>query len=51
MKPLAQMADEVLRCADGREKTALSRAHAAAWAAARDNGKMPHIGTATPPVG
>jgi uncharacterized ferritin-like protein (DUF455 family) len=49
MKPLAEMADEVLRTADGREKTALSRRHAAAWQAARAAGEMPEIGTADPP--
>ncbi|NBD29738.1 MAG: DUF455 family protein [Alphaproteobacteria bacterium] len=49
MKPLAQMAEEVLRTADGREKTALSRRHAAQWWAARAAGEMPRIGTADPP--
>ncbi|WP_415920259.1 ferritin-like domain-containing protein [Tateyamaria sp. SN6-1] len=49
MQPLAQMAEAVLRTADGREKTALSRAHAAAWQAARAAGETPEIGTATPP--
>ena len=38
MKPLAEMAVEVLSCADGRAKTALSHAHAAAWSAARKAG-------------
>ena len=49
MTPLAQMAEEVLRTADGRAKTALSRRHAAAWAAARAAGDLPPIGRATPP--
>lgn len=49
LKPLAEMAVEVLTCADGREKTALSRRHAAAWQAARANGDTPPIGRAPPP--
>lgn len=49
MMPLAQMADAVLRTADGREKTALSRRLAAEWRAARDRGEPPQIGTAAPP--
>ncbi|NDW52391.1 ferritin-like domain-containing protein [Aliiroseovarius sp. PrR006] len=56
-KPLAQMADEVLRTADGREKTALARRYAAEWFAARDAGQITSplqdrdavIGQATPP--
>ncbi|WP_293572846.1 ferritin-like domain-containing protein [Phaeobacter sp.] len=48
---LAQMAEEVLRTADGREKTALSRRHATAWRAARDgSGPAIDIGTANPPL-
>ncbi|MCT8160309.1 ferritin-like domain-containing protein [Pseudoruegeria sp. SHC-113] len=47
---LAQRAVEVLTTADGREKTALSRAHAAAWFAARKAGTPLEIGTATPPL-
>ncbi|MBM3614307.1 MAG: ferritin-like domain-containing protein [Alphaproteobacteria bacterium] len=43
------MAVEVLRTADGRAKTALSHAHAAAWFAARSAGAPLAIGTATPP--
>ncbi|MEM9577213.1 MAG: ferritin-like domain-containing protein [Pseudomonadota bacterium] len=50
MKPLAEMADEVLRTADGREKTALSRAYARMWQSARAEGKAPDIGIATPPL-
>ncbi|MEP3441548.1 MAG: ferritin-like domain-containing protein [Sulfitobacter sp.] len=50
MIPLAQMADAVLRTADGREKTALSHKYAAEWRAARANGAIPEIGTATPPM-
>ncbi|MDE4132129.1 ferritin-like domain-containing protein [Phaeobacter sp. QD34_3] len=48
---LAQMATEVLTTADGREKTALSRRHAARWFAAR-RGEAPDIaiGTANPPL-
>ncbi|MEJ6394757.1 ferritin-like domain-containing protein [Gymnodinialimonas sp. 2305UL16-5] len=50
MTPLAQMADQVLRTADAREKTALSRRFAAEWQAARENGETPQIGTAQPPL-
>ena len=50
MKPLAQMADAVLRTGDGREKTALSRSYARDWKAARDAGQTPEIGHATPPL-
>lgn len=50
MKPLAEMADDVLRTADGREKTALSRRYAAAWQEARARGERPEIGTAQPPL-
>lgn len=50
MIPLAQMAVTVLRTSDGREKTALSRAFAAEWRAARDTGEMPEIGHADPPL-
>ena len=49
MIPLAEMADTVLRTADGREKTALSRRFAAEWQAARKAGETPAIGTASPP--
>jgi uncharacterized ferritin-like protein (DUF455 family) len=49
-KTLTQMAVEVLSTADGRAKTALSHAHAAAWRAARDAGAPIPIGTATPPL-
>ncbi len=50
-KTLTQMATEVLTTADGREKTALSKRHAAAWFAAR-SGDAPaiEVGTATPPL-
>ena len=44
---LTEMAVEVLTTADGRRKTALSRAHAACWFDA--NGSIP-IGTADPPL-
>ena len=50
MMPLAQMAESVLRCADGREKTALSRRLAAEWKAARAAGEHPEIGHADPPM-
>ncbi len=46
---LCEMAVEVLSTADGREKTALSRAHAAAWFAARNAGTPISLGRATPP--
>jgi len=46
---LAQMAVEVLTTADGRAKTALARAHAATWRAARDAGGALPIGSAAPP--
>ncbi|WP_299693259.1 ferritin-like domain-containing protein [uncultured Tateyamaria sp.] len=49
MLPLAQMADAVLRTADGREKTALSRRYAAEWQAARAAGETPEVGAARPP--
>ena len=50
MMPLAQMAEAVLRTADAREKTALSRRYAALWQAARAAGESPEIGTAAPPL-
>ncbi|MGO4915114.1 ferritin-like domain-containing protein [Pseudogemmobacter sp. W21_MBD1_M6] len=50
MKPLTDMAVEVLNTADGRAKTALSRTYAALWQAARADGTVPPIGTATPPM-
>lgn len=49
MHALAQMADQVLRTADARDKTALSRHHAALWQIARAKGHVPDIGTASPP--
>ena len=49
IKPLAEMAVDVLRTADGREKTALSKSYADAWFAARDRGAHPAIGIGTPP--
>ncbi len=50
-KTLTQMATEVLTTADGREKTALSKRHAAAWFASRKGeGDAIEIGTATPPL-
>ncbi len=49
MIALAQMADQVLRTADGREKTALSRQFVAQWQAARAKGARPEIGQANPP--
>ncbi len=47
---LAEMAVEVLTCADGRAKTALSHAHAATWRAARAADTPLAIGTAQPPL-
>ena len=47
---LSEMAVEVLTTAEGRAKTALSRAHAACWFAARSQGRLPEIGSATPPA-
>lgn len=47
---LAERAVEVLLTPDGRQKTALSRAHAAAWRASRSgDGPNIEIGTAVPP--
>jgi uncharacterized ferritin-like protein (DUF455 family) len=46
---LCDMAVQVLTTADGRAKTALSRAHAAAWFAARAAGTPLPIGRAMPP--
>ena len=46
---LAEMAVEVLTCADGRAKTALSHAHAATWRDARAAGTPLRIGQAHPP--
>jgi uncharacterized ferritin-like protein (DUF455 family) len=48
-RPLAEGAVAVLRTADGRAKTALSRRIAAEWCAARARGGMPPIGSANPP--
>jgi len=48
---LAEMATEVLQTPEGREKTALSRRHAAAWFEARQKTPCPiAIGTASPPL-
>lgn len=46
---LAEMAVEVLSTADAQAKTALSRAHAARWFAARAAGAPIPLGRATPP--
>lgn len=46
---LSGMAVEVLTTADGRTKTALGRAHAATWFAARAAGAPLPIGTSQPP--
>ena len=46
---LAQMAVDVLTTADARAKTALGRAHAGQWLAARAAGAPLAIGQATPP--
>lgn len=50
MQTLAGMAVEVLTTAEGRDKTALSRRHAAAWFAAREAGTPLPIGRADPPL-
>lgn len=47
---LSQMAVDVLSTADGRAKTALSRAHAKTWFAARERSEDMPIGRATPPL-
>lgn len=46
---LASAAERVLRTADPWEKTALSRATASAWFAARERGDTPPLGEAAPP--
>lgn len=46
---LSEMAVEVLTTSDGRAKTALSRAHAARWFAAREAGAPIALGHAGPP--
>ena len=48
-RTLAERAVDVLQTADGRAKTALSRAHAAAWFTARKDSGM-EIGTDAPPL-
>ena len=50
MPTLAEMAVEVLTTANGREKTAISRAHAARWVAARGAGDDIAVGHTTPPA-
>ncbi|APX25539.1 MAG: DUF455 domain-containing protein [Rhodobacteraceae bacterium] len=50
MMTLSEMAVDVLTTADGREKTAKSHAHAAAWRAAREAGTPIEIGSASPPL-
>ncbi|MFT4783604.1 MAG: uncharacterized ferritin-like protein (DUF455 family) [Paracoccaceae bacterium] len=50
MRPLAELATDVLTTADGREKTALSRRYAAQWFAARAAGETLLTGTANPPM-
>ena len=47
---LAEMAVEVLNCADARAKTALSHKHAAAWFASRKAEAPLAIGSARPPL-
>lgn len=49
MTTLAEMAVQVLTTADGRAKTALGRAHAAAWLNARAEGTPLAVGSAMPP--
>lgn len=50
MMTLSEMAVDVLTTADGREKTAKSHAHAAAWRASRAAGTPIPLGCATPPL-
>lgn len=50
MMTLCEMAVDVLTTADGRQKTAKSRAFAAQWFAARDAGTPLPVGRATPPL-
>jgi len=50
VKPLAELALEVLCCADGREKAAQSHANAALWRDARASGVAVVIGQASPPL-
>lgn len=47
---LAEMAEAVLRCPDGRAKTALSREYASLWQTARAAGEKPPVGHASPPL-
>ena len=47
---LTEMATAVLTTADGRAKTALSRAHAARWRAARAAGEVIALGDSRPPL-
>ena len=49
MQTLTEMAVAVLTTADGRAKTALSRAHAARWRNARAAGEVIPIGDTVPP--
>lgn len=49
MTTLTQMALEVLTTADGREKTAISKRHAATWFESRKDGPAIEVGTVTPP--
>ncbi|MBD3763733.1 MAG: ferritin-like domain-containing protein [Rhodobacterales bacterium] len=50
MLSLRERAVDVLTTADGRDKTAKGRAHAAAWFAARAAGTPMPLGRATPPL-
>ena len=49
IKTLTEMAVEVLSTADGRAKTALAKAHAETWFAARAAGTPLSVGVAQPP--
>jgi uncharacterized ferritin-like protein (DUF455 family) len=49
MQTLTEMAVDVLTTADGRDKTARARAHAATWAEARGAGRAIPLGRARPP--
>lgn len=50
MTTLREMAVDVLTTADAKEKTALSRRHAAHWFAAKEAGTPLELGRADPPV-
>ncbi len=49
-RSLADLAVEVLSCADGRAKAALSHKNAELWRAARRHGAVADVGLASPPL-